>query len=133
MTERLTTTTPVRQKLSSSSFFFFLSFFFFAQHEACGILVNRPRMEPMTPAVEVWSPNHWTTGEIPIKRFLMYPLPFIYRNVRVITQPCLTLCDPMDCSLPGYSSHRILVEVQSPNHWTWVEFLIQQLQMNPLL
>ena len=78
------TTTPVRHKLSSSSFFLF-----FAQHEARGIVANRPRMEPMTPAEEVWSPNHWTTGEIPIKRFLMYPLPFIYRNVRAPMQPCL--------------------------------------------
>ena len=25
-----------------------------------------------------------------------------------ITQSCLTLCDPMDCSLPGSSVHRIL-------------------------
>ena len=23
-------------------------------------------------------------------------------------QPCLTLCDPMDCSLPGSSDHEIL-------------------------
>ena len=23
-------------------------------------------------------------------------------------QSCLTLCDPMDCSLPGFSVHRIL-------------------------
>ena len=26
----------------------------------------------------------------------------------VLTQSCLTLCDPMDCSLPGPSVHRIL-------------------------
>ena len=25
-----------------------------------------------------------------------------------ITQSCLTLCDPMDCSLPGFSVHGIL-------------------------
>ena len=24
-----------------------------------------------------------------------------------VTQQCLTLCDPMDCSLPGYSVHGI--------------------------
>ena len=30
-------------------------------------------------------------------------------EVRVVaTQPCPTLCDPMDCSLPGSSVHRIL-------------------------
>ena len=26
---------------------------------------------------------------------------------KVVTQSCLTLCDPMDCSLPGYSVHGI--------------------------
>ena len=24
-----------------------------------------------------------------------------------VTQSCPTLCDPMDCSLPGFSAHRI--------------------------
>ena len=28
-----------------------------------GILVPRPRIQPMPPAVEVWSPVHWTTRE----------------------------------------------------------------------
>ena len=26
---------------------------------------------------------------------------------REVTQSCLTLCDPMDCSLPGFSVHGI--------------------------
>ena len=26
---------------------------------------------------------------------------------RSVAQSCLTLCDPMDCSLPGYSVHEI--------------------------
>ena len=29
-------------------------------------------------------------------------------NNREVAQSCLTLCDPMDCSLPGSSLHRIL-------------------------
>ena len=33
------------------------------------------------------------------------------RKVKVkeseVTQSCLTLCDPMDCSLPGFSVHAI--------------------------
>ena len=33
---------------------------------ACGMLVPQPGTEPMTAAVEVWSPNHWTTREVPI-------------------------------------------------------------------
>ena len=29
-------------------------------------------------------------------------------RVLVAAQPCLTLCDPMDCSPPGSSVHEIL-------------------------
>ena len=29
-------------------------------------------------------------------------------QVKLVTQLCLTLCDPMDCSLPGSSVHGIL-------------------------
>ena len=32
---------------------------------ACGILVPRPGMEAVPPAVEAWSLNHWTTREVP--------------------------------------------------------------------
>ena len=32
---------------------------------ACGILVPQPGMEPMPPAVEARSPNHWTAREAP--------------------------------------------------------------------
>ena len=32
---------------------------------ACGILVPRPGIEPVLPAVEAQSPNHWTTREVP--------------------------------------------------------------------
>ena len=31
----------------------------------------------------------------------------IFNNVCVLTQPCPTLCDPMDCILPGCSLHGI--------------------------
>ena len=31
---------------------------------ACRILVPQPGIEPVPPAVEVQSPNHWTTGEV---------------------------------------------------------------------
>ena len=43
-------------------------FFFFAllHSTVCGILVLRPETEPVPPAVEAWSPNHWTTGEFPL-------------------------------------------------------------------
>ena len=32
---------------------------------ACGILVAQPGIEPMSPALEVWSLNQWTAGEAP--------------------------------------------------------------------
>ena len=41
-------------------------FFFFSlwpRHTACGILVPRPGIKPVTPAVDMWSPNHWTARE----------------------------------------------------------------------
>jgi len=33
---------------------------------ACRILVPLPGSEPVPPAVEAWSPNHWTIREFPI-------------------------------------------------------------------
>ena len=33
---------------------------------ACRILVPRPGIEPMPPALEVWILNHWITREVPL-------------------------------------------------------------------
>ena len=33
---------------------------------ACGILVPQPGIKPVPSAVSAWSPNHWTTREVPI-------------------------------------------------------------------
>ena len=35
-------------------------------HVAGGILVPRPGIKPMSPALEAQSPNHWTTREVPV-------------------------------------------------------------------
>ena len=44
----------------------FLDFFFFLPgFMAYGILVPWPGIEPMCPALEAWSLNHWTTREVP--------------------------------------------------------------------
>ena len=43
------------------TFFFF--FIFWRCGAACRILVPQPGIEPVTTAVDVWSPNHWTTGD----------------------------------------------------------------------
>ena len=42
-------------------FFFFLPLY----HVACGILVPRPEIEPVPPALESQSLNHWTPREVP--------------------------------------------------------------------
>ena len=58
-----------------------------------------------------------------------------YRTIALIShaaaaakslQSCLTLCDPMDCSLPGFSVHGILqartlewVAISFSNAWKW--------------
>ena len=37
---------------------------------ACEILVPQPGIELVSPALEAWSLNHWTTREIPKSVFL---------------------------------------------------------------
>ena len=39
--------------------------FFWPLHVACGILVPWSRIDPVPPAFEAWTPNHWTTSEVP--------------------------------------------------------------------
>ena len=39
--------------------------FVYLCHAACGILVSQPRTEPTPSAVRAWSPNHWTTRQVP--------------------------------------------------------------------
>lgn len=54
--------------LASFSFFFsfFFSFLIFWLHRAAyGILAPRSGIEPVPPALEAQSLNHWTTTEVP--------------------------------------------------------------------
>ena len=44
---------------------FWVFCFVWPPHVACGILIPRPGIKPMLPAVEAWSPNHWTAREFP--------------------------------------------------------------------
>ena len=66
------------------------------------------------------SPNHWTTKEVLVLVFLglhfntkinkktikYFPLP-----VSSVAQSCLTLCNPMDCSTPGFPVHHQCLEL----------------------
>ena len=40
-------------------------FFFGGEATAYGILIPQPGIEPMRPAMEAQTPNHWTTREVP--------------------------------------------------------------------
>ena len=47
-------------------------------------------------------------------------LEFLYTHIRChsVAQSCLTLCNPMDCSMPGFCVLHYLPEVaQTPVHW----------------
>ena len=43
--------------------------------------------------------------------FIDYAKAFDYAQFRSVTQSYLTLCDPMDCSTPGFSVHPQLLEL----------------------
>ena len=58
----------------SQHHFFFFFFNFWPHCTACGISVPRPGIEPMPPAVEARSLNHWTTREV-------LPAPFVEETV----------------------------------------------------
>ena len=45
-------------ELIPASYCAHIVFFFWLRRVACGILVPRPGIEPVPPAVEVWSLNH---------------------------------------------------------------------------
>ena len=51
--------------------------------------------------------NEESLNEIPPKR-IMYEL--LESQFSSVTQSCLTLCDPMNCSTPGLSVHYQLLE-----------------------
>ena len=52
-------------RLSFSFFSFLFFFFFFFLHRIeCGILLSQAQIEPVLPAVEAQSLNHWTTREV---------------------------------------------------------------------
>ena len=48
------------------------TWFFWLHHTACGILVPHLGIEPMPPAVEAWSLNHWTNREVLYKCNFMF-------------------------------------------------------------
>ena len=48
-------------------------------------------------------------NELPLDIQTLHTLVFVSLGVCAqLLQSCLTLCDPMDCSLPGFSVHGVL-------------------------
>ena len=51
------------------------------------------------PQTTRWILNHWTTGEV------------LRHSESSVAQSCPTLCDPMNCSTPGFPVHHKLPEL----------------------
>ena len=71
----------------------FKNLFFWTHRTACGIIVPQPGIEPVPPAVEVQSPNHWTSREVPKNIFFKYfrkkDVVLICASKMILTQsPC---------------------------------------------
>ena len=60
-------------------------------------LSSLTRDQTQVPAMKAQSPNHRTSREFP-------PNPFMSSCCCSVTQSCPTLCDPTDCSTPGFLS-----------------------------
>ena len=56
-------------------------------------------------------------------KYNLYPVKLLLKNTFThqfssVAQSCLTLCDPMDCSMPGLPVHHQLLEfIQTHVHW----------------
>ena len=83
-------------------------------------LVPWTRIKPKLPALGAWNLSYWTTRKesiIPIFKYSVINRVFrLHKNRQVIlyslvAQSCPTLCDPMDCSMPGFPVHHQLPEL----------------------
>ena len=88
-----------------------LLFFFFFGCVACGILAPDQQWNPC-PLLESSEFSkvfkiYWTFREVPAHTSRYPLLPRLIRNWSEVAQSCLTLCDPINCSLPGFSVHGI--------------------------
>lgn len=55
-----------------------LFWFFLPHREACGFLLPCLGIKPVSPAVGAWSPNHWTSREVPTPlAFCLLPQPLL--------------------------------------------------------
>ena len=90
--------------------------FCFLGHEACGILVLPSGWNPC-PCIGRQSLNHWTPREVP-HTFYCISLVRMPRSSCSVAKSCPTLCNPKDCSTPGFPVlHHLLKLAQTHVHW----------------
>ena len=103
---------------------------------SCGIwyLVSWSGIEPGPPALGAWGLSHWTTSEVPEIAFqllafgersrqhsetelremgavsVLFSMHGFLSSVSSVAQSCPTLCNPVDCSTPGFPVHHQLPE-----------------------
>ena len=98
--------TPITPHHELVSQLFLLFFFFLAEPLSLRILVPRPGIEPMSPAMEAWSPSHWTTRWWSL--FLLYvPRPWQWQSclsppVPVLTRDAFSPPFPVSPSAQGW-------------------------------
>ena len=59
-----------------------------------------------------------------LRKFYFERIDYSLQSVSSITQSCPTLCDPMECSMPGLPVHHQLLEL-TQTHVHWVDDAIQ--------
>ena len=64
--------------------------------------LSSPGIEPMAPAVEVWSLNHWTPREVLFAPFSEDSSTHGTIQCSSVAKSYLALCNPMDCNTPGF-------------------------------
>ena len=74
-----------------------------------------------------WDLNGHCIGEdilMPIKHMKNCSVSYVISSVSSVAQLCLTPCDPIDCSTPGFPVHHPLLEF-AQTHIHWVRDAIQ--------
>ena len=87
-----------------------------------------PGIEPRSPALQADS--------LPTELWVLEGSPDWVSSVKFssVTQSCLTLCDPMACSMPGFPVHHQLLEpTQTHAHWVGDAIQPSHLQLSPSL
>ena len=93
------------------------NFFLWPHHVAGRVLVPWPGVKTVSPALQVQNFNHWTAREVLPSSYVSYLYKSHLENAfppyqfSSVAQSCLTLCDPMGCSTPGFPVHHQLWEL----------------------